>query len=397
MPASKSLGGSEHTSALQTFVFSDVHTDFTAGILVQFAERIAARGHRVIFLHPEPSGSRALIDRFTSFGAEAYVVPTLSGRSPWAVARGMENVLDAIDVANPILIACESVPMRGQAMLGRRRRWRTVFHMLNLRNGIDARTYLRERIDARLVRRSGGIVLGCSRSICEHWTERVELDPNRVAYFPNWIDLARFAPGRPGQAVQPDAFDPACLPTICCVAGFSPVKQHDLLIRAIARLRSEGLDLRVLMVGGADRPATQAYFGRCQALAASLAVADRVRFLGARGDVPELLRQSDMFVLPSRQEGLACALLEAMATALPVIAAGIHASCEVIAHGENGFLFSPRSEQDLAATIRHVVGLPATERRQIGEFARRTVSRRYVWETAFSGIVSFLDRHGIQV
>ena len=189
----------------------------------------------------------------------------------------------------------------------------------------------------------------------------------------------------------------ARLPTICNVAGFRPVKQQDTLIRAIARLRSSGLELQAVMVGAADRSLNEGFFRQCQELAVRLGLSDRVRFLGSRQDVPDLLRKSDAFVFPSSQEGLACALLEAMASSLPCVASAIHASYEVIVHGENGFLCSPRSELDLAATLRHVFSLPAMERRRIGEAARRTVSKRYTWEAAFQTVSPFLERHGINI
>jgi glycosyltransferase involved in cell wall biosynthesis len=306
-------------------------------------------------------------------------------------------VIAAANATSPILVACESVPMRAQALLGARHGWRTVFHILGLRSGIDLRTYLREWIDSTLVKRSSGIVLGCSRGVCEHMTERLGIDPERVAYFPNWIDPNKFAPARLEHTIGSNGHIAGRMPTICCVAGFSPIKQQDLLIRAVGRLRPEGLDLRVLMVGGVERPTRENYLQQCQDLAARLGLADRISFLGPRQDVPELLRQSDAFVFPSRREGLACALLEAMSTSLPTVAAAIHASYEVIASGENGFLFSPGSELDLAATIRHVFSLPKPEREQIGEAARQTVFERYTWEAAFRVVSPFLERHGINI
>jgi glycosyltransferase involved in cell wall biosynthesis len=287
--------------------------------------------------------------------------------------------------------------MRAQALLGSRRRWRTVFHIQLLRTGNELRSYLRERIDSRLVNRSGGVVLGCSRGICEHMTENLEIDPERVSYFPNWIDPMRFSPDSSAKRAPAYPSAKTDVPTICNVAGFRPVKQQDLLVRAIARLRAEGLELRVLMVGTADRSLNERYFRECQELVVRLGLEDRVHFLGSRQDVPDLLRQSDAFVFPSRQEGLACALLEAMASSMPCVAAAIHSSCEAIVHGKNGFLCSPRSELDLVATVRHVFSLPADELRRIGDAARRTVRERYTWEAAFNGVDPFLKRHGIYV
>lgn len=183
MASSMELPPKGWPSAPQTFVFSDVHTDYAAGIFVEFARQLSARGHRILFLHPPPATSCELVDRFHALGAVTRAVPALARRSPWAVANEIERAVAAAGVSDPILVACESVPMRGQALLASRRHWRTLFHVLLLRTGNDLRSYLRERIDAILVRRSGGVVLGCSRGVCEYMTERLAIDAEKSAIF----------------------------------------------------------------------------------------------------------------------------------------------------------------------------------------------------------------------
>ena len=96
--------------------------------------------------------------------------------------------------------------------------------------------------------------------------------------------------------------------------------------------------------------------------AESLGITASVEFCGARTDVAQLLAQSGLFVLPSREEGLSIALLEALAQALPVVASDIPGNRILITHGQTGFLFKPCQADDLSATLVHALQHPAEAR-----------------------------------
>ena len=80
-------------------------------------------------------------------------------------------------------------------------------------------------------------------------------------------------------------------------------------------------------------------------LASKLGVLDRVRFLGFREDIPEILAATDIFVFPSLREGLPLALMEAMAAGLPVVCSNIRGNRDLIEHGKGGYLAEPNVEQ----------------------------------------------------
>jgi glycosyltransferase involved in cell wall biosynthesis len=84
-----------------------------------------------------------------------------------------------------------------------------------------------------------------------------------------------------------------------------------------------------------------------------------VRFLGDRSDVKELLPGLDMFVLSSITEGYPIALLEACASALPIVSTNVAGNPEIVREGENGFLVPPRSPQELADAILRLIRQPA--------------------------------------
>jgi glycosyltransferase involved in cell wall biosynthesis len=101
-----------------------------------------------------------------------------------------------------------------------------------------------------------------------------------------------------------------------------------------------------------------------------------VRFIGTRTDVGSLLKQSDVFCLPSRSEGMSNALLEAMACGLPCVATAVGGNLDVVVNGQTGFLVHNEDYQALAARIvsllrdRHFA-------RSMGQEGRRIIEAKF--------------------
>lgn len=122
---------------------------------------------------------------------------------------------------------------------------------------------------------------------------------------------------------------------IAMVARFSPPKDHFLLLEALAGLVD--LDWELWLVGGGELQQ------RARAEARRLGLCGRVRFLGVRHDVPQLLSRCHLFVLASRWEGLPLTVLEAMRAGLPVVASDVGGVSEAVVEGKTGFLV-PRGD-----------------------------------------------------
>ncbi len=167
---------------------------------------------------------------------------------------------------------------------------------------------------------------------------------------------------------------PADRTVIGAVGRLSPEKAFDQLMRAVAALVAEGLDLELWIVGeGPERDALEA-------LRAELALGERVRLLGYRDDTLDLYRAMDIYALSSRKEGLPNVLLEAMALELPVVSTAIAGIPQLIEHGENGLLVEPEAPDQIASALRRVVtegGLAAA----LGRSARRTIEERHSMHT----------------
>jgi len=186
------------------------------------------------------------------------------------------------------------------------------------------------------------------------WGGRVTVVRNAVALerFPAPAPAPRRPPGAPAVAVVP--------------ARLVEQKGHADLLEAARRVP----DVRFLCAG--DGPLRAALEQRAR----RLGVADRVLFLGHRSDVPELLREAHMAVLPSLYEGLPLSLVEAMAAARPVVATDAGGSREVVEHGKTGLLVPPRDPAALAEAVGRLASDEALAAR-FGDAGRRRVERDF--------------------
>jgi glycosyltransferase involved in cell wall biosynthesis len=205
---------------------------------------------------------------------------------------------------------------------------------------------------------------------------------DRIALVPNGIDVDRFRPAT--ETEQRSLRDVLGLrrdrPLIAFVGFFSHDKQPRVLFDAWLQLQMSGIDTTLLFVGATESK----YFEVDSTIAPSMhadampaGVADRLVFTGVTRDVPQYLRAADVFVLPSRREGLPVALLEAMACALACVASRLPGSTDtIIAHGRNGLLTPPGDAASLAEAIALLIR-DDEQRRRLGAAARATIVDRF--------------------
>ena len=153
-------------------------------------------------------------------------------------------------------------------------------------------------------------------------------------------------------------------PLVGMVARVEPQKDFVTLARATGRLVREFPELRVLVVGGTDAtPEQRAHFPEVQRAVAECGVADHVRFLGFRSDVPRLLQAVDVSVLATHWEGLPLVLWEAMAQGTPVVATAVDGVPEAIEDGATGLLVRHADDAQLADRLGGLLRDPAGRRR----------------------------------
>ncbi|MCE7032676.1 glycosyltransferase [Lysobacter sp. GX 14042] len=144
------------------------------------------------------------------------------------------------------------------------------------------------------------------------------------------------------------------------------LKDHRLLLQELPALAHRFPALQLVLIG--DGPLRTGL----ERTVASLGIADRVRFAGARGDVAQLLPALDVFVLPSRTEGLSIALLEACAAGLATVASAVGGNPEIVRDGDTGRLFASGDGATLRRTLESLLADPAA-RARLGGAARAWV------------------------
>ncbi|CAA0123440.1 N-acetyl-alpha-D-glucosaminyl L-malate synthase [Halioglobus japonicus] len=225
----------------------------------------------------------------------------------------------------------------------------------------------------------------------ESWLKTmVGVRADRVTQIYNGVDHSRFAP----ETVKPLALLPAQWQRLggILVAGtvgrLTPVKDQQLLLRAVARLRENdpvlSERLRLLVVG--DGPLS----AQLKQLIDQLALQDVVWMAGDRDDVPELLQVMDVFVLPSLGEGISNTVLEAMASGLPVIATAVGGNVELVEQGYNGSLIPAGDHVALADALAALLKNDGNRMKQ-GENARQRVCHRFDWDRTVEAYLHVYD------
>jgi glycosyltransferase involved in cell wall biosynthesis len=159
---------------------------------------------------------------------------------------------------------------------------------------------------------------------------------------------------------------------VLCVARLVAHKGQAVLLRALARLRDDGLPLRATLAGdGPERT-------RLERLTHELNLESLVEFTGAvsQEELPGLYAAADVFCLPTLAEAMGVVNMEAMATGLPVVSSRLMGVPELVEDGVTGLLVTPGREGELAAALKRLAEDPPL-RRRLGEGGRRKVAEEF--------------------
>ncbi len=168
------------------------------------------------------------------------------------------------------------------------------------------------------------------------------------------------------------------------VTRLEPVKGNRFLISAFARILSKFQDLKLLIIGdGSQRSALEK---QCQ----EFGISEHVVFAGIREDIPSLLYIMDVFILPSLNEGMGRAVIEAMACGRPVIASATGGLPELLRDGIDGVLVPPADVQRLAEAMKEFVSNP-DKVKIMGESARQRAGDRFSIERMIEDVEKLYD------
>ena len=229
-----------------------------------------------------------------------------------------------------------------------------------------------------------------SQDLAGYLTDRVGIAPARVEQIYNGVDTERFAPSPGGP--RPIAGAPFAAPAhwlVGTVGRMQTVKHQTLLARAFVRMLALAPDLRerarLVLVGEGPLRA------EAQAVLDAGGAADLAWLPGERGDVPEVMRGLDCFVLPSLAEGISNTILEAMACGLPVIATAVGGNPELVAAGRSGELV-PADDVDAMAQALLQMARDPLRARAFGAAGREDVERRFSLQAMVAAYQGVYDR-----
>jgi glycosyltransferase involved in cell wall biosynthesis len=250
---------------------------------------------------------------------------------------------------------------------------------------VSRKNRVRNALVSRLVR----ALVAVSPSLGERFCRFNHVDLGRLRVIGYGVDLDRFT-GVPAEDVA--AFRarhgvPPGAVLVSSVGRLVEQKDYPTQLRAFAlaaRRVGPAADLRMLLAG--DGPLR----GELEALASTLGIAERVRFVGHTSEIPLVLRASDVFVLASKFEPYGVALLEAKAAGAAILATRVNEIPEIVVDGEHGTLVPPEDPAAMGEALA-TLARDGELRRRLGRRAAQDAAARHSLRTAIDGYQELYD------
>jgi sugar transferase (PEP-CTERM/EpsH1 system associated) len=238
---------------------------------------------------------------------------------------------------------------------------------------------LHRRIMRRMAYTAADVVFTVSEELRNYHAHQAFLPAERIRVLPNGVDTTKFRP-RPAERAEMRRQLGLTKDCVACgsVGRLVAIKDHSTLLQAAKILVERGAPVGLFLLGTGPELANHQQF-----VAASPYLSSRVKFLDVSADVPSFLNALDVFVLPSRSEGMSNTLLEAMAAGLPVVASRVGGNSEIIEEKYSGWLFETGNVEELAARLEHLTQNPAL-RQRLGQAARKRAEGEFSLERMIS-------------
>lgn len=232
----------------------------------------------------------------------------------------------------------------------------------------------------RLSDRLSNFMTNVSRAAVDRYVREGVTPAHRIEYIPNGIDVTRYAP-RPevGRAKRRELGVPDDAFLWLAVGRLTVQKDYPNLIDAFARIADSNPDARVEIVSDGELR------DEIAAMIRERGLGDRMRLLGFRRDVGDLMNAADGFVMSSAWEGLPIVLLESAATGLPMVVTDVGGNHEIVLDGRTGYLAPAHDAAALARQMDRAMSLPRDRWRAMGAAAREHVGATF-------GMTSIADR-----
>lgn len=244
-------------------------------------------------------------------------------------------------------------------------------HIIVTEQNVDIWKKWYHRIIDRILFRWTEFVICVSEDVKTFYHDQFGVPSKKLRMIPNAIDLELFnnkinpSGLRKKLGISDDKF------IFVCPARLHSQKAHQVLIEAAYSLIEKGNEkFKILLVGEGERRQ------ELEQLVAKLSLEEVIFFMGLRHDIPDILMQSDAFLLSSDYEGLSLAILEGMAARLPIIATQVGGNSQLVENEKNGYLVPARDSDALADAMSIIMSNRAVAQ-SMGAHSRRVVEGKY--------------------
>lgn len=322
---------------------------------VDLAKYLLKRGHRPVVV----SAGGELVRDLEKSGVIHHTLPVDNKFFPVMIkaARGLEDIIrhEAVEIVH----ARSRVPAWVAFMACRR---------LNIPLITTAHGYYSSHLFSYIMG-FGKYTIVPSSTVGKRMAEDFGVPFENLRLIPRSVDLERYMLKDPPPASKKDFL-------IAVVGRITPIKGQLYFLKAMTRVLRDFPETKAWIVGGIS-PGKDNYMEELEVWRRRLGLAEAVTFLGNRRDIPEILRRSDLLVMPSvAEESFGRVIVEAQASGVPVVATRVGGVVEIIEDGKNGFLVHPRDDEALAEAISRILKDPALASRLVQE-GRRKVEEKF--------------------
>lgn len=240
-------------------------------------------------------------------------------------------------------------------------------------NDLQGIGFLRRLVQQVFIRRYSRVVT-LNQQMASDFACECRLSPEHIRIITNGVDVKHFSPREDRLGLRTRFGVPTDRFVVGTVARLDPVKNQEMIIRALHRLKAHSARPFCLLVGeGAHRPLLEAQIK-------TLGLAEDVRLLGYNDQIPMLLNCMDLYIQSSFYEGFSNTVLEAMACGVPVLATRVGGTADLFTDGEQGLLFPSDDDAALVTLISRLVD-DRILRQSIADRARRHVVEHFSVQT----------------
>lgn len=349
--------------------------DGTQRVLTQLVAGLSGRGHSQAVVCLNDSWDQAILNELYSSSCEVRIIgkaALLTGTGIYKSWRWLRA--ERFDAAVTLLFYSDVIG-------------RTLAHTAGVPRVV---TYIQarntnynfwQRWCVRRTMRWADRVVVCSRSLSDYAIEAEGATAGKVSVIPHGIRVNGVYAPPENQSLRSELHIPVDCYLIGSLGRLTYQKGYDILLDALARMPEE--NVHVLIAG------TGEMLPSLQAQASGLGIAERVHWVGYRRDVPRILQDIDIYVQPSRFEGMPNAVLEAMAAERPIVASAVDGHCELIEDGISGWLVPGESPAATAGVLSEVL-IDRDEAIRRGKEAKKRVLSKFNLESMVSSWESLL-------